>query len=113
MTLISCGCGKTIAAKPEWAGIQIRCAGCGRSHTLAAGAQPPPAPRDVAEPDTKACPHCAGRIKAAAIKCRLCGRMLSEPPLRVVAAPVAAAPAVDSGGVGTLLVGLLSWLFFC
>lgn len=113
MSLINCGCGKTIATKPEWAGIQIRCAGCGRSHSIHAGAPPTPPPAEIVvdAPDTKACPRCAGRIKAAAIKCRLCGHMLSEAPARV--APVSATPGIDAGGIGVLVVGLLSWIVFC
>ena len=82
MILINCECGKSIAAKPEWAGINIRCAGCGRSHTLAEGTSA------VETPATKACPHCAALIQPAAIKCRHCGRMVQEEPIRVTATPV-------------------------
>lgn len=112
MTLITCACGKTIAAKPEWAGIGIRCAGCGRSHTLNAGTPPPPPPAvEVEDPDSKPCPHCAERIKAAAIKCRHCGRLLSEGV--ALPAPAPSSPSADTGGVGVLIVALVAWLFFC
>ncbi|HEX7899157.1 MAG TPA: hypothetical protein VF950_15435 [Planctomycetota bacterium] len=116
MILINCACGKSIAAKPEWAGISIRCAGCGRSHYLnadAPAAKPVVVDAEAAPPTAKACPHCAGQIQPAAIKCRHCGRMVQDEPIRVVATPVAAGPTTDAGGVGTLMVGLLSWIFLC
>lgn len=113
MILITCGCGKSIAAKEEWAGIGIRCAGCGRSHTLNVPASAPAPAVVAAEPDSKACPSCAARIKVEAIKCRHCGRFLDEPAAVAIPAPPPAVPQVDQGGVLVLVVGILSWMVFC
>jgi hypothetical protein len=114
MIIITCGCGKSIAAKPEWVGISIRCAGCGRSHTLNAGAPALPAvePAAVQEVETSAlkpCPHCSGQIQLAAIKCRHCGRMLDERPGQVSTPP--GIPAPDDSGVAALVVGIVGWMF--
>jgi hypothetical protein len=113
MILINCPCGKTIAAKPEWAGIGIRCAGCGRSHSLNEGARAAsveaPAVMEVEAPAWKPCPHCAGRIQLAAIKCRHCGRMLDERPGEAATPP--GVPRPEESGVSALVVGLLGWMF--
>jgi hypothetical protein len=115
MIIITCSCGKSIAAKPEWAGIGIRCAGCGRSHSLndgvrAAPVEPPVALDVQAEAAAwKPCPHCAGRIQPAAIKCRHCGRMLDERPGDVATPP--GVPKPDENGVSALVVGLIGWMF--
>jgi len=111
MIIITCGCGKSLTAKPEWAGISIRCAGCGRSHTLNAGAAPVAA---VVEPPValevlKSCPHCSGQIQPAAIKCRHCGRMIDERPGQISTPP--GIPAPDDSGVAALVVGIAGWMF--
>ena len=115
MIIITCGCGKSLSAKPEWVGISIRCAGCGRSHTLNLDATPvapvvePPSVLEVEVSSLKSCPHCSGQIQPAAIKCRHCGRMLDERPGRISTPPVI--PAPEDTGSGALVVGILGWMF--
>ena len=112
MIIIPCPCGKSLAAKPEWAGIGIRCSGCGRSHRVSEGVPAPPPPAvEILEipPSEKPCPLCGESIKLAAIKCRHCGGFLDRP---APAAP-AAASAVDPGGVGVLVLALVSWMLLC
>jgi hypothetical protein len=110
--LIRCECGKTLPAKPEWAGIAIRCAGCGRSHTLNEAVSSA-APPEAVDPDTRDCVHCGKRIKAAAIKCRYCQRMLEEREVAAPPAPARRTSTTDDGGLGPLLVGLFAWVFGC
>ena len=99
MTPVLCSCGKTILLKPEWQGFAVRCAGCGQAVDAAAAA---------AASDRRPCPFCGERILASARKCRFCSRFLdgSSPP------PSAARPAVDPGGIGVLVVGILAWVFW-
>lgn len=98
MTPVLCSCGKTVLIKPEWAGVAVRCAGCGRAVDPA---RPEPAT------DRRPCPFCREAIVATARKCRFCDRFLDGPP------PTPPAPtAVDPGGVGILVVGILAWVFW-
>lgn len=114
MIAIPCPCGKSLAAKPEWIGIAVRCAGCGRAHYVGEAPAAPVVVEAAAEPE-RPCPHCRATIKAAAVKCRFCGRFVDGRPEPAAAAAVAAPPlrATDDGGAGVLVVALVSWLFFC
>ena len=102
MTPVACACGKTLLLKPEWRGFAVRCGGCGR-------AVEPPSARPVAAEARVPCPACGERILSTARKCRFCARFVdgSSP-----AAPQAPAPAVDPGGTGLLVVGILAWTFW-
>lgn len=125
MATIDCSCGKSIPARPEWAGKKIRCPQC---HAIlpvpadvaveeaAPPAEPaalpskPPPPLDL--PPTRACPFCGESIQAAAKKCRFCGEFVdgsSRRPTRVVQG----GPKTDGGGTAILVVAILGWVTSC
>lgn len=97
MTPVVCSCGKTILLKPEWQGFSVRCAGCGN-----------PVDPARAMSDRRPCPFCGEGILATARKCRFCSRFVDGSS--AAAAPVKA--AVDPGGTGVLVVGILAWVFW-
>lgn len=122
MGTIDCSCGKSIPARPEWAGKKIRCPQC---HAILpvpadAGADAPPPSGELAPlppkaappvelPQTRPCPYCGEAIQAAAKKCRFCGEFLdgsSRAPTRVRRGP----PQTDPGGTSVLVVAILGWV---
>lgn len=125
MGTIDCSCGKSIPARPEWAGKKIRCPQChailpvpaeGASDappTAADPAAPPEKPAPPVDlPQTRPCPFCGEAIQAAAKKCRFCGEFLdgsSRRPTRVRPAP----SQVDGGGVGILVIAIIAWVVPC
>lgn len=118
MGTIDCACGKSIPARPEWAGKKIRCPQCHAILPVPAdpAAEPAPLPAPPPAPDeppqTRPCPFCGEAIQAAARKCRFCGELLdgsSHAPFR----EPAAAPAIDGGGVGILVLAILGWVVPC
>lgn len=122
MGTIDCSCGKSIPARPEWAGKKIRCPQChailpvpaeGAADAPATAADPAAPPDKPAPPvdlpQTRPCPFCGEAIQAAAKKCRFCGEFLdgsSRPPTRVRRGPA----GTDAGGTGVLVVAILGWV---
>lgn len=89
-------CGRTIRAKDDYAGRQVKCPACGRVVAIpysprivqdddvpgflgeTAPSATAPARERRADDETKVCPFCAETIKAAALKCKHCGSMLTD-----------------------------------
>jgi hypothetical protein len=133
MPKIICGCGKTVETKPEWAGQWISCPGCNGTlyapfpgdrtappiPVIEAAPAPiaPPALAPVpAVPQTRLCPWCAETIPASVGVCPLCkGDANARPgprpaPAAEVNPVIQVGPAVDTGGLAPLIVGIIGFL---
>jgi len=117
---IVCGCGRKVDTQPEWSGQWITCPGCaGSLYAPFPGPKPStptvPTPADFEEfpvvptaAPTRLCPLCAETIPVADPKCKFCGGATAAPRPPVRPLPT---PPSDSGGIGSLVVSLLGYMF--